>query len=157
MPQRIPSHKPPRLAGRPRRDESKRPNAAARGYCDKAHRAWRQAVLTRDAWQCQACGRVCGDRREAHADHIVPVSQGGERYAVSNGQCLCVSCHGRKTRGEQDDARRAASMATLPSAAGPARAEGEGGRHHPVLRSKDPGCKSSLGAGDKPLPRVAPR
>ena len=115
MPQRIPSHKPARLPSRTRRDESARPSAAARGYCDRAHRAWRQAVLTRDAWQCRSCGRVCSDHREAHADHIVPVSQGGERYDVANGQCLCVRCHGRKTRDEQEDTRRAESdPAKLP-------------------------------------------
>jgi 5-methylcytosine-specific restriction endonuclease McrA len=58
---------------------------------------------------------VCSDHREAHADHIVPVSQGGERYDVANGQCLCVRCHGRKTRAEQEDTRRAASdPAKLP-------------------------------------------
>jgi 5-methylcytosine-specific restriction protein A len=139
MPQRIPSHKPPRLAGRPRRDDSKRPNAAARGYCDKAHRAWRQAVLTRDAWQCQACGRVCGDRREAHADHIVPVSQGGERYAVSNGQCLCVSCHGRKTRGEQV----AAATAGNPGAT-------RGADRDTNLRTSDPSGSSFVAARDTP-------
>jgi 5-methylcytosine-specific restriction endonuclease McrA len=112
MPQRIPSHKPPRLAGRPKRDESRRPNAAARGYCDKAHRAWRQAVLTRDAWQCQACGRVCGDKREAQADHVIPIAQGGSRYDISNGQCLCIACHGRKTRSEQQATAKAKAEAT---------------------------------------------
>lgn len=100
MPERIPSHKPPRVAGRPRRDDSTRPSAAARGYCDKAHRAWRQAVLTRDAWACRACGRVCSGDREAHADHIVPISEGGARYDLANGQCLCHSCHSSKTRRE---------------------------------------------------------
>lgn len=102
MPQRIPSHKPPRVPGRQRRDDSARPSAAARGYCDTAHRKWRQAVLTRDAWACRACGRVCSGDREAHADHIVPVSAGGERYSLDNGQTLCASCHGRKTRAEQN-------------------------------------------------------
>ena len=145
MPQRIPSHKPPRLAGRPRRDDSKRPNAAARGYCDKAHRAWRQAVLTRDAWQCQACGRVCGDRREAHADHIVPVSRGGERYSVANGQCLCVSCHGRKTRGEQ------------VAAAGGNQGATRGGNRDTNLREVDPNGSPSAGAWDTPYRRLAPR
>jgi hypothetical protein len=36
-----------------------------------------------------------------HADHIVPISQGGERYDVANGAARCVSCHGRKTVLEQ--------------------------------------------------------
>ena len=103
MPQRIPTYRPPRVRmARARRDDTARPNAAARGYCDKAHRAWRQAVLTRDAWQCQACRKICGGPRQAHADHVVPITQGGERYDIANGQTLCVSCHGRKTRGEQE-------------------------------------------------------
>lgn len=111
MPQRIPTHTPPRIrTARTRRDETARPNAAQRGYCDKAHRAWRQAVLTRDAWQCRACGRVCGKAREAHADHIVPTSHGGERYDVANGQTLCVRCHGRKTRSEQNAAGKIGSQ-----------------------------------------------
>lgn len=100
MPTRIPAHRPVRLRSARKRDDSTRPNAAQRGYCDKAHRAWRQAVLTRDAWTCRDCGRVCSDKREAQADHIVPIRQGGERYDVSNGQTLCIACHGRKTQRE---------------------------------------------------------
>jgi len=104
MPYKIPLHVPARMRARPR-DESARPNAHQRGYCDKVHRAWRLAVLTRDAWQCNVCGRVCADKREAHADHVVPIVQGGARYDVANGRCLCIRCHGRKTRQEQNDGR----------------------------------------------------
>ena len=101
MPQRIPAHRPLRLqSSRPQRDESGRPNAAARGYCSKAHKAWRLAVLTRDAWACVDCGRVCHGR-EMHADHVKPISQGGERYDVANGQARCSACHARKTLQEQ--------------------------------------------------------
>lgn len=101
MPQRIPTHRPPRLqTSRPKRDDTARPNAAARGYCDKAHRAWRQAVLTRDAWTCQDCGRVCSGYKEAHADHIVPIAAGGDRYSLANGACRCAACHARKTLSE---------------------------------------------------------
>jgi 5-methylcytosine-specific restriction endonuclease McrA len=64
-------------------------------------------VLTRDAWQCQDCGRVCADRREAHADHVSPVVHGTDhcrdgrsRYDVAGGQCLCMGCHSRKTAKE---------------------------------------------------------
>jgi 5-methylcytosine-specific restriction endonuclease McrA len=91
-----------------------RPNAAARGYCDSRHKAWRLAVLTRDAWQCQDCGRVCADRREAHADHVSPVVHGTEvcrdgrsRYDVAGGRCLCVRCHSRKTNKELHKERAA--------------------------------------------------
>lgn len=99
MPTRIPTHSPARLTPRRKRDDSMRPNAAARGYCSKSHRAWRQAVLTRDAWTCRDCGRVCTDKREAQADHIVAIRQGGSRYDVDNGQTLCIACHARKTAG----------------------------------------------------------
>lgn len=101
MPQRMPSHVPPRL--RRSRGED-RPNAAQRGYCSAAHRAWRQAVLTRDRWQCRTCGRLCSSSREAHADHITPLALGGSRYSPDNGQTLCVRCHSRKTCTEQRQA-----------------------------------------------------
>jgi 5-methylcytosine-specific restriction enzyme A len=101
MPQQLPTFRPPRFgSSRAKRDEI-RPNAAARGYCDKAHRRWRQAVLTRDAWTCRNCGRVCSGHKEAHADHIVAIAQGGARYDLANGQTLCQSCHGRKTVSER--------------------------------------------------------
>jgi 5-methylcytosine-specific restriction endonuclease McrA len=88
MPTRMPTH---------RNRDVNRPNAYQRGYCDKQHRAWRLAVLTRDAWQCQSCGRVC-PTRGAHADHKLTVRERPDlRYNVSNGQCLCASCHSRKT------------------------------------------------------------
>ena len=101
MPTRMPSHRPPRLRTRgPRRDDTARPNAAARGYCDKAHKAWRQAVLTRCNWQCVDCGLVAHGR-DMHADHIVPIMQGGDRYDVANGAARCQSCHSRKTARER--------------------------------------------------------
>ena len=103
MPQRIPSHRPLRLASsRAKRDDTTRPNAAARGYCDAAHRTWRQAVLTRDAWACVDCGRVDAAN---HADHIVPIAQGGERYDLANGAYRCAGCHARKTLRETREIR----------------------------------------------------
>jgi len=100
MPTRIPAHQPARMRLY-KRDETARPNALQRGYCDKAHRTWRAAVLARDAWQCVTCGRLCTEKREAHADHVVPIAKGGARYDVANGQTLCFRCHARKTRQEQ--------------------------------------------------------
>lgn len=89
----------------------RRPSAAARGYCSRRHAVWRRAVLVRDGWTCRECGRVCSDKWEAQADHVSPVVHGTDRcqngqsrYAVSNGQCLCIECHGRKTR--RDNAAR---------------------------------------------------
>jgi len=97
VPQRIEMWRPARGTAKVRRREA-RPNAAARGYCGNRHKAWRLAVLLRDGYTCRTCGRVCGKKREAHADHIVPVVQRPDmRYEVANGQCLCHSCHSRKT------------------------------------------------------------
>jgi hypothetical protein len=47
---------------------------------------------------------VCSDKREAHADHVVAISQGGARYDLANGQTLCIACHARKTLQERRDA-----------------------------------------------------
>ena len=94
MPQRLPTHQPVRMRSRPKRDETARPNATARGYTSKAHRLWRQAVLIRDAFACVDCGRI---DQANHADHVVAIAAGGERYSVANGQTLCAACHARKT------------------------------------------------------------
>jgi 5-methylcytosine-specific restriction protein A len=100
MPQRIEMWKPPRGTAKIRRLEA-RPNAYRRGYTDGRHRAWRLAVLERDGYICRDCGRVCGSKGEAHADHIIPVKVRSElRYEVDNGQCLCASCHQKKTSTE---------------------------------------------------------
>jgi len=100
MPQRIEMWKPPRGTAKIRRLET-RPNGYRRGYCDAKHRAWRQAVLERDAYMCRHCSRVLGRKGEAHADHIIPVKLRPDlRYELSNGQTLCATCHQRKTNAE---------------------------------------------------------
>jgi 5-methylcytosine-specific restriction endonuclease McrA len=103
MPSRMPSYRPPRMRTQYRRDDTARPNASARGYTDKQHRKWRQAVLTRDAWACVDCGRI---DQANHADHIVPVAERPDlRYELSNGACRCRACHSRKTIRERPPAR----------------------------------------------------
>ena len=100
MPQKIPTLTPPWVsqvrASRPKQDTTARKPQGTR-YTSKAHRQWRQAVLTASAWQCRECGKVDASN---HADHIVPIEAGGEQYEIENGQCLCISCHSRKTRRE---------------------------------------------------------
>lgn len=51
-------------------------------------------MLTRDAFACVDCGRI---DQANHADHVVPIANGGERYDLANGQTLCSACHARKT------------------------------------------------------------
>ena len=50
-----------------------------------------------------------------HADHLVPVAQGGGECGLLNLRCLCVLCHARKTR-EEAQARAAAARAARSAA-----------------------------------------
>lgn len=65
-------------------------------YQTPEHRAWRDEVIRRAGGRCQVpgCGR---SERRMFADHIVEVKDGGARLDPVNGQCLCGSCHTRKT------------------------------------------------------------
>ena len=58
-------------------------------------RRLRRHILDRDAWECQACGKLLG---MAQVDHIKPVLKGGAVSAPANLQALCVDCHIAKTR-----------------------------------------------------------
>lgn len=64
-----------------------RPNARQRGY-GRAHELWRMAVLRKHTI-CVMCNKA----RARHADHIVPIRQGGSRFDPANGQGLCQNCH----------------------------------------------------------------
>jgi 5-methylcytosine-specific restriction endonuclease McrA len=108
MPKRPEQFKPIRLAASAAPPiVERRPNAYQRGYCDSRHASWRRAVLVRDNYTCVDCGRVCSEKREAHADHVSPVvhgtdrcENGASRYDISNGACRCITCHARKTARE---------------------------------------------------------
>jgi 5-methylcytosine-specific restriction protein A len=99
MPQRIKPHRVARI-----RERRQRPTAADRGYCTAAWAKTRLDVLVRDEYQCQSCGRVCWRKQEAHVDHITPKAAGGSDDPA-NLQCLCQSCHARKTIQEQRTVR----------------------------------------------------
>jgi 5-methylcytosine-specific restriction protein A len=81
--------------------ERQRGSPSARGY-DHAWLKLRAQVLREEEY-CQGCGRWRDDRD--HVDHIVPLSQGGTNDR-ENLQRLCLSCHSRKTMGENRSARR---------------------------------------------------
>lgn len=76
------------------------------------HKAWRQAVLTRAGYRCEAIenGRRCPKAAPQHrmfADHIVERRDGGALLDPANGRCLCGSHHTTKTAAVR--ARRFAS------------------------------------------------
>src|SRR5262245_59763085 len=57
--------------------------------------AWRNALLERDGYVCQSCGRQCKKyERGLAAHHIKPYASFPDlRYEVSNGTTLCRQCH----------------------------------------------------------------
>lgn len=78
--------------------------------CDFDPMCTRGVVCERDAWVCQQCGVQChkgkwridpktrrADPRNAEHDHIWPLSvPGSPGNVMSNSQCLCRSCNGKK-------------------------------------------------------------
>lgn len=46
---------------------------------------------------CVECLKEGKRTKATMVDHIVPIKQGGERFAPSNLQSLCWSCHSRKS------------------------------------------------------------
>ncbi len=62
-------------------------------------RRLREIVIKRDHGLCQPC-QIKGKMTEfKEIDHIIPVTQGGSD-SISNLQCICISCHNKKTATE---------------------------------------------------------
>ena len=60
-------------------------------YANALHRQWAAAVIERDGGRCQwaRCEKAAPAHRMV-ADHIVEVRDGGARFDIANGQCMCV-------------------------------------------------------------------
>ena len=57
----------------------------------KAAKLWKIAVREKDNYTCQRCGIV---QKYIHTHHVAPRSIRPDlKYVVSNGKCLCSSCH----------------------------------------------------------------
>lgn len=65
-------------------------------------RKQRQRIIQRDGYQCQRCGRYLTGRQDTHADHIVPLANGGT-WDDSNMQTLCAECNQTKGTMSADD------------------------------------------------------
>lgn len=85
---------------RPKRKQKRRqrPSSHKMGY-GKFWDRMRRTILIRDSYQCRMCGRVCGNPKEAHVDHIIPKRLLGSN-APENLQVLCSACHAKKTNRE---------------------------------------------------------
>ena len=60
--------------------------------------ATRRAVLRRDSWTCQLCGKVGG---AVECDHVIPMFRSNaDPYDPSSCQTLCRGCHLNKSAGE---------------------------------------------------------
>lgn len=100
MPSRPPIHNPPRvMAPRHQPKGTDRQKTRALNTNSVAWKAIRQQVLLRDGYRCQACGRLVTGR-EAHVDHIGNDAHDHESNRLENLQCLCIQCHGSKSRCE---------------------------------------------------------
>lgn len=88
---------PSRLASPPSRWKEP-PKRKADHYGTPEHRAWERAVKERAGFRCEQCGN---DQGRMYADHIQEIRDAPHlALDLSNGQCLCSSCHGRKTASE---------------------------------------------------------
>lgn len=54
----------------------------------------RNELFRRDGGFCRSCGLLA---IEWHADHVIPVQNGGAACGLDNFQTLCVECHQEKT------------------------------------------------------------
>lgn len=81
-------------------------------YLTPEYRVWREAVVARASRQCEWVehGERCTKSEPRHrmfADHVHEVRDGGDRYAVSNGMCLCGRHHTIKTARARAERMRA--------------------------------------------------
>lgn len=86
-----------RLSSPVKRKECSARSSWGRGRGGRPWRRLREAVLLRDKYTCQYCGRASAEGMEV--DHILNRASGGTDE-LSNLQTLCKSCHQLKTRRE---------------------------------------------------------
>ncbi len=87
---RCPEHARQRTADRNRQRQQSR-----KVYDSRRWRILRRHVLVNNPI-CQMCDNALA----TDVDHIVPIEQGGDPWALSNLQALCARDHGRKTKAE---------------------------------------------------------
>lgn len=71
-------------------------------YTGEAWRATRLAVLVRDEYTCQYCGRFLYGL-DATVDHVIERQDGGSDYDMTNLKAACRTCNSRKGARRQRD------------------------------------------------------
>jgi len=74
--------------------EKGRPSANDRGYDWHWYKVSKRYRMKHPV--CEACNSAPTEC----TDHIIPLVEGGDKYAEENLQALCVPCHNAKTRRE---------------------------------------------------------
>jgi len=69
-------------------------------YQTKRWREIRKIALNRDKGLCIWCFKENRIEPAVIVDHIVEIKDGGAKWDLENLQCLCRSCHNKKTFGE---------------------------------------------------------
>jgi 5-methylcytosine-specific restriction endonuclease McrA len=85
----IKAHKPPTVGTGRVTDNS--------FYKTKAWKRCRASYIAGQGGICESCGDEPENPRDLHVDHVKPLSLGGEPFDEDNLQCLCRSCHSRKS------------------------------------------------------------
>lgn len=103
MPKRPPKFNP--TAQIVKRHVPKEADRQARRALNTGSTRWqaiRKQVLARDAYRCQACGRLVMGK-EAHVDHMD--NDAHLEVSIDRLWVLCAPCHSRKTWAEQHGRR----------------------------------------------------
>lgn len=96
MPKSAPRHKPlPQMVHVHRVQQP--PENYGKGRGGRPWRRKRDAVMKRDAYQCQECKRLGLVTLGTQVDHVIPQAEGGTDLE-SNLQTLCGACHEAKSR-----------------------------------------------------------
>jgi hypothetical protein len=64
-------------------------------FRDPRYLSWRKAVLERDGYRCQSCGRQCRKHEKGLAAHHIEAWSDAPtlRFDIDNGMTLCRQCH----------------------------------------------------------------
>ncbi|UFH59824.1 HNH endonuclease [Sulfurovum mangrovi] len=78
-------------------DKTSRNKESDKFYHSRAWKSVREKAMIRDGMMCQECKRHGTHTQFDVVDHIVEIEDGGCKLCIDNLECLCHSCHNKKT------------------------------------------------------------